>query len=106
MQLRGVNGQWMEMCSATGNKRVLVNAAGQILARADALGSYRDASSSHGQHCPLCAGANDLTLLPPFKPTLGYQPGAKLLQPPLFYQAPNRLFIWTPAQSRAPPPLS
>ncbi len=106
MQLRGTNAQWVEMCSATGNKRVLVDASGQILARADALGSNRDATSSQGQHCPLCASANDLTLLPPFKPGLGYQPGARLLQPPLFYQAPRRLFIWTPSQSRAPPQLS
>ena len=102
MQLPGVNGQWVEMCSATGNKFIFADAAGRILSRADAL-TTNQKKPGHGEHCSLCVSAGDLPVLLPFIQGPGHQSGSSFLQAPVFYPIPDRFWNWTPIQSRAPP---
>ncbi|SFM18303.1 DUF2946 domain-containing protein [Rugamonas rubra] len=57
----------------------------------------------HGEHCQYCYAQADATALPPGVPLTLAPVGALTLQATLFYQSPGPLFIWAPAQSRAPP---
>ncbi|WP_158598057.1 DUF2946 domain-containing protein [Noviherbaspirillum saxi] len=60
----------------------------------------------HDQHfedCPFCRIDGDTPVLPPVSALVRLTTIASFPQPFLFYQAPQRLFAWTPAQSRAPP---
>jgi hypothetical protein len=57
----------------------------------------------HFEHCPFCAThAGSFALPPPADLTL---PVVSVFPayPSLFYQAPHPFFVWTTAQSRAPP---
>ncbi|MES2075930.1 MAG: DUF2946 domain-containing protein [Pseudomonadota bacterium] len=57
----------------------------------------------HGEHCQYCYAQVDATALPAGLPLTLAPAGALTLPATLFYQSPGPLFIWAPAQSRAPP---
>lgn len=57
----------------------------------------------HGEHCQYCFSQADATALPPGVALTLAPAGALTLQATPFYQSPGPLFIWAPAQSRAPP---
>ncbi len=89
---------WAEICTTGGAK---------LLKTGDATPSSPDgAKLLHLEHCAFCvthAGADG----PP--PSAGFVlpiVGGVSIAPTLFYQSPRPLFIWTSAQSRAPPSLS
>jgi Protein of unknown function (DUF2946) len=91
---------WAEECSVHGEAH---NAADHH--------EHQDApshhpTSSHFEHCPFClTHAASFALLQTASCTL-HEVGGFSLFPVLFYQAPRLLFVWVPAQSRAPPAYS
>jgi hypothetical protein len=92
---------WMELCSATDHRFVQVS---------DSDGAP-DSAAHHKamqfEHCPFCSThAGSFGLPPATASVLLLSTGAVSVMPPLFYQAPRSLFVWAPAQSRAPPSLS
>jgi len=88
-----------EICSADGAKFIKLG---------DSLGSKTSTPAQknlHFEHCPFCSShAGSIGLLP----SAGFQLpllSGHSLKPPLFYQSPHPLFVWTSARSRAPPAL-
>jgi hypothetical protein len=92
-------GLFAEICSANGAKPIQTG---------DTLNSKTSSPAQkilHLEHCPFCSSHAHAMGLPPnteFQLPLlsGHGP-----HPVLFYQSPRPLFIWAPAQSRAPPVL-
>lgn len=61
-------------------------------------------TEAHFEHCPFCFTHAGSFALPPTTAFLVLAAGSKLDRfTSLFYQSPAPLFIWTTAQSRAPP---
>lgn len=85
---------WAEICTMQGAKFVKV---------ADDDGLPSGDNAQHLEHCPFCFTQHDAVGLPPTPAPLLHPAAASTIYPPLFYQAPRRLFIWSAAQSRAPP---
>jgi hypothetical protein len=98
---RGVDIAWMEVCSVAGTR--LVKADSGMEKSGDP--SQHDASAQAG-HCPFCSTHAASFALPPPASLLLHLDGSTRLRPPLFYQSPRPLPIWTSAQSRAPPVFS
>jgi hypothetical protein len=88
---------WTEICSVNGSKFVKTASDQADPATKQAL---------HVEHCPFCATHADATA--PF-PSASFSipaPDTPGGYPPLYYQSPRPLSIWTSAQSRAPPSQS
>ncbi|EJL87905.1 Protein of unknown function (DUF2946) [Herbaspirillum sp. CF444] len=81
---------WMEICSAFGGKK----------ADAPASGDERLVASAH---CPYCLVHADVLTPPPGVAVNETIFTMSHLLPRLFYRAPQPLFAWTVAPSRAPP---
>ena len=91
---------WVEICSTMGIKSVKVanTAAADLPLPAN--------GQSTSEHCPSCFTHTEVLLLSPaISFVLPLNPDAPVF-PPLFYQSPHPLFLWTKAPSRAPPILS
>lgn len=88
----------MEVCSTTRTRWIAVNDLAP-----QPVPSSSDKNSLHLAHCPFCLVHAPAVL--PSSTTLLSVPAVLVmpLLPTLFLQAPRRPFIWTVAQSRAPP---
>lgn len=94
-------GVWQEICSATGNKFILVTADLDIKAPAK---NSDDAKTM--QHCPYCVPhAGSFALAASAQVTVT-APQASYSFPPLFYHSPRPLFAWASSSPRAPPASS
>ncbi len=87
-------GNWAEVCTMQGAKFVKVGDDG---------GQPSGDGAQHLEHCPFCFTQHDAAGLPPTPAPMLHPAAGSMIYPPLFYQAPRRLFIWSAAQSRAPP---
>lgn len=89
----GKSSFWMEICSVNGMK----------LVKADGVPSHAPAKhATNGEHCPFCAPGH-VAALPPSASFVLPALDGRATRPTLFYHAPRPLFVWTSAQSRAPP---
>ncbi|MFL6657246.1 MAG: DUF2946 domain-containing protein [Massilia sp.] len=89
---------WAEICSAAGVKYIKAN-----VIQSTTVDPVTE-QTVHLEHCPFCAThAGSFALLPPVSgisiPVLDLPDS----HPPLFFQSPRPLAVWTSAQSRAPP---
>jgi len=89
-----------EICTVEGVKLVQIDTAS---AASDASDGHTSSHQLlHLEHCPFCSLQPAMGLPPDTRIVLP-QVQAPTLAPHLFYQAPHPLFVWAPAQSRAPP---
>jgi len=90
-----------EICSATGAKLVVIDAAGDV-------DTSRDSSSlmNSSMNCPYCAIHHGAPDLPPA--ALSWTPPDALTfeRPRLFLAAPRPLFAWAPSLARGPPAVA
>jgi|JRYI01.1.fsa_nt_gb hypothetical protein len=99
-------GGWIELCSASGTHRVLLDAA--TYAAYAEPGSEGDSGQRETglEACPYCLAHAGSVGLPP-QPALTLAPPRRGEHfPLLFYRAPQPLFAWTAARPRAPPSAS
>ena len=88
---------WTEICSTMGVKSIKVANTAADDSQSPANGQ------STSEHCPSCFTHTEaLSLAPVISFVLPLNPDAPAF-PPLFYQSPRPLFLWTKAPSRAPP---
>lgn len=90
---------WAEICSVAGIRFVQVDDDG-------AANGQSGGKAMQMEHCAFCATHAGSVGLPPTCPAL-LLPAASgtAILPALYYQSPAPLFIWSTAQSRAPPAL-
>jgi hypothetical protein len=88
---------WAEICSVDGARFVKVS-DGQ-----DGTSAPSSKTSLHLEHCPFCATHAASFALPPAAGMTIPLIDMPDTYPPLFFQSPHPLPIWTTAQSRAPP---
>lgn len=90
-----------EICSATGAKLVVIDAAGN----AD---TSREGSSlmNSSMNCPYCAIHHGAPDLPPATVQWSPPDALKFEHPQLFFTAPRPLFAWAPALARGPPAVA
>ncbi len=92
---------WAEICSVAGIRFV------QLVQADD--GASDDGKSGGGmgmqmEHCAFCSAHAVSVGLPPASPALPLLVASgTAIFPALYYQSPSPLFIWSTAQSRAPP---
>jgi hypothetical protein len=91
---------WMEICTTEGEKTI------QVAAEQSPESSTPKQHNDHFEHCPFCNTNNVATGLPPGVDIVLATIEHYRVFPALFYQAPQGLFVWTPASSRAPPVVS
>jgi len=91
---------WIEICTAQGIKLV------QVGAEHSPEAPEPQPPVDHFEHCPFCNPSNVANGLPPGADIVFATIEYHRVFPALFYQAPEGLFVWTPAASRAPPVLS
>lgn len=90
---------WAEICSTDGMRFI----------QTDIQLPDTSTPSEHGVHmedCPFCLNHAGALGLPPSSKYVMPLAADALILPSLFYQSPQPLFIWSTAQSRAPPFLS
>ncbi|MEO6351505.1 MAG: DUF2946 domain-containing protein [Burkholderiaceae bacterium] len=87
----------MEICTMTGVQSIaaMTGLPGRDHSGPDKAGS--------GEHCPFCLPHAGSFALPPSELPVQQIVAGNDLFPPLFYQAPYRLFSWTAAKPRGPP---
>jgi hypothetical protein len=97
---QGAGALWTEVCSSQGLKAV-----NRLDDQNSLNSSAPDYTAAHTGHCPFCFIHADFFVVPS---PLFFPPAVKnsTLSPTLFYQSHSPLFIWTSAQSRAPPFIS
>lgn len=89
---------WAEICSVAGIRFV------QLDATVDDGKSAGKAMQM--EHCAFCSTHAGSVGLPPISPVLPLLVASgTAIFPALYYQSPSPLFIWSTAQSRAPPGL-
>jgi hypothetical protein len=90
---------WAEICSVAGIRFVQVDDS-------TSDGGKSDGKAMQMEHCAFCSTHAGSVGLPPTTPVL-LLPVASgtAIFPALYYQSPAPLFIWSTAQSRAPPAL-
>ncbi len=87
----------MEICSTTGTKLI------KVTGNQPSNHSLPTKKTLHLESCAFCSThAGSFGLLPTTVFVLPLDKGLDLF-PTLFYQSPRPLFMWTIAQSRAPP---
>jgi hypothetical protein len=105
-QSRG-DGGWAEVCTPQGPQRIAVDAAGKL---ADTVvnSPSGDAAMAAAQqpHCPMCALAADLPMVPLARPSVLPPAPSGDGPPAAFLHAPRSLHLWLGAQPRAPPVFS
>lgn len=89
-------GQWAEVCTSDGMKRVLAT---------DAVDTPLPAAS-HLDHCAFCALSSDGAAPLASRPMPSWLPVSSAQTPSLFLQAAHTLFAWRSAQPRGPPVLA
>lgn len=90
---------WAEICSVAGIRFVQVDNDG---AAAEKSGG----KAMQMEHCAFCSTHAGSVGLPPASPVLPLLVASgTAIFPALYYQSPSPLFIWSTAQSRAPPAL-
>lgn len=93
---------WQEICSATGNKWILVAADMNIKSPA----KNTDSKPAPMQHCPYCVThAGSFALVANIQPII-INPDISYSLPELFYHSPRPLFVWAASSPRAPPASS
>jgi hypothetical protein len=96
------NGSWQEICSATGNKWILVTADMDIKSPV----KNTDSKPASMQHCPYCiTHAGSFALVADIQPAV-INPDVSYSLPELFYHSPRPLFAWAASSPRAPPASS
>lgn len=88
---------WAEICSVAGIRFVQVDDDGG----ADGKSGGK---AMQMEHCAFCSTHAGSVGLPPTSPVLPLPVASgTAIFPALYYQSPSPLFIWSTAQSRAPP---
>ena len=89
---------WAEICSVAGIRFVQVD---------DGAADGRSGGKAmQMEHCAFCSTHAGSVGLPPASPVLPLRlSSGTAIFPALYYQSPAPLFIWSAAQSRAPPSL-
>ncbi|OHV95182.1 hypothetical protein AKG95_23250 [Janthinobacterium lividum] len=92
---------WAEICSVAGIRFV------QVLQADDGAAAEKSGGKAmQMEHCAFCSTHAGSVGLPPTSPVLPLLVASgTAIFPALYYQSPSRLFIWSTAQSRAPPAL-
>lgn len=88
---------WTEICTVDG----LTLVKSENSPDHDAAGQNKHAAGM--EHCPYCLPQGSMPGLPSSSLKALPLVQADSSHPLLFYQAPRPLFVWVPAQSRAPP---
>ena len=89
---------WAEICSVAGIRFVQVDDGGVDGKSGD--------KAMQMEHCAFCSTHAGSVGLPPASPVLPLLVASgTAIFPSLYYQSPAPLFIWSTAQSRAPPAL-
>jgi hypothetical protein len=90
---------WAEICSVAGIRFVQVDNDG-------AAAEKSSGKAMQMEHCAFCSTHAGSVGLPPASPVLPLLVASgTAIFPALYYQSPSPLFIWSTAQSRAPPAL-
>ncbi|WP_298406590.1 DUF2946 domain-containing protein [Janthinobacterium sp.] len=90
---------WAEICSVAGIRFVQVDEDG-------AADGKSGGKAMQMEHCAFCSTHAGSVGLPPASPVLPLRlSSGTAIFPALYYQSPSPLFIWSAAQSRAPPTL-
>ncbi|MGF6118815.1 hypothetical protein ABIE30_003528 [Janthinobacterium lividum] len=90
---------WAEICSLAGIRFVQVDNDG-------AADEKSGGKAMQMEHCAFCSTHAGSVGLPPASPVLPLLVASgTAIFPALYYQSPSPLFIWSTAQSRAPPAL-
>jgi hypothetical protein len=90
---------WAEICSVAGIRFVQVDEDG-------AADGKSGGKAMQMEHCAFCSTHAGSVGLPPASPVLPLRlSSGTAIFPVLYYQSPSPLFIWSAAQSRAPPTL-
>lgn len=95
---------WIEICTAQGIKFIQV--AAEQSPDTPEPQPQPQLHTDHFEHCPFCNPNHVANGLPPGVDIVFATIEHRRVFPALFYQAPQGLFVWTPAASRAPPVLS
>lgn len=94
-------GGWLEVCTAQGIKIIQVESA------PGEQGPSDPRHQIHLEHCPFCVPhAGSLGLRPAAEQVFRLPQDRSSFFPPLFFSAPQSLFVWVSANPRAPPALS
>lgn len=90
-----------EICSATGARLVVIDAAGNV-------DSSHDSSTlmKSSMDCPYCAIHHGAPDLPPATVLWAPPDALKFERPHLFFTAPRPLFAWAPSLARGPPAVA
>ncbi|MGK5060690.1 DUF2946 domain-containing protein [Janthinobacterium sp. LB2P49] len=89
---------WAEICSVAGIRFVQVDDG--------AADGKSGGKAMQMEHCAFCSTHAGSVGLPPTSPVLPLPVASgTAIFPALYYQSPSPLFIWSTAQSRAPPAL-
>jgi hypothetical protein len=92
---------WAEICSVAGIRFVQV-----LPANDGATDEKSGGKAMQMEHCAFCSTHAGSVGLPPAGPVLQLPVASgTAIFPALYYQSPAPLFIWSAAQSRAPPSL-
>ncbi|MBW3511225.1 DUF2946 domain-containing protein [Janthinobacterium sp. NKUCC06_STL] len=93
---------WAEICSVAGIRFV------QLVQAGDGAADEKSGDKvMQMQHCAFCSTHAGSVGLPPTSPVLPLLVASgTAIFPSLYYQSPAPLFIWSTAQSRAPPALA
>lgn len=91
---------WVEICTGQGNKII------QVAADQSPESPTSQQHDKHFESCPFCNTHNVVSGTPPGVDIVLATIEHYRVFPALFYQAPQGLFVWTPASSRAPPVVS
>ncbi|QKY11503.1 DUF2946 domain-containing protein [Janthinobacterium lividum] len=90
---------WAEICSVAGIRFVQVDNDG-------AADEKSGGKAMQMEHCAFCSTHAGSVGLPPASPVLPLLVASgTAIFPALYYESPSPLFIWSTAQSRAPPAL-
>jgi len=97
---KNVPNAWMEICTVTGIKMVMLDAEqnSQIPAPVE--------KAMHLEHCAFCLNHAVSTGMPPSPDFVMPLVAGDHVLPSLFYQSSRPLFAWAVAQPRAPPVFS
>ncbi|MBW3501936.1 DUF2946 domain-containing protein [Janthinobacterium sp. NKUCC08_JDC] len=92
---------WAEICSVAGIRFV------QLVQAGDGAADEKSGDKvMQMEHCAFCSTHAGSVGLPPTSPVLPLLVASgTAIFPALYYQSPAPLFIWSTAQSRAPPAL-
>lgn len=90
---------WAEICSVAGIRFVQIDGG--------AADEKSGGKAMQMEHCAFCSTHAGSVGLPPTSPVLPLLVASgTVIFPSLYYQSPAPLFIWSTAQSRAPPALA